>query len=143
VTRRLPVAHLAAHRALRAYLDELAPRAVLCTGLAKGLVFRMEQRARQPLALLGEAGAAEARGRWPWAEMRAALEAAAVPCIDSEDAGQYVCESTYWSLLNQPSVEFAAFLHVPNESAEFPIQRIADAVSEVVLARYGALCAAL
>ena len=101
-TRRLPVDHRAAHTALRRALDELAPTAVLCTGLAKGRVFRIETCARWPSQLGDLASASEpalARGRWPWDEMRRALEQSGVDVVESEDAGRYVCESTYWSLL--------------------------------------------
>ncbi len=140
VTRRLPVDYLAAHEQLRRELDALEPVAVLCTGLAQGSVFRVERRARRPLALPEEAGTTEALGRWPWQEMHAALQSSGVQSVDSENAGQYVCESTYWSLLNhsrgQYSAPFAAFLHVPPESLEHPIEQIARAIGAVVDSRY-------
>ena len=81
--------------------------------------------------------------------MRQALDDAQVRSIDSSDAGQYVCESTYWSLLNyqqqdqqepQPP-EFAAFLHVPPESALYPLETIARAVGSVVQRRWLELAA--
>ncbi len=139
ITRRLPVDHVLAHEALRSALDEHAPRVVLCTGLAKGSVFRVERRARRP-SQLGNAGDRElVEGRWPWREMHAALERVGVDVIASDDAGRYVCESTYWSLLTyagpQPPPEFAAFLHVPHESGDNTIERIASAVASVVEAR--------
>jgi pyroglutamyl-peptidase len=140
VTRCLPVDHRAAHEQLRHELTALEPAAVLCTGLAKGSLFRVEHRARRPLALRGEAGMPEVFGRWPWQEMHEALQASGVQSVDSEDAGQYVCESTYWSLLNhsrgQYSPPFAAFLHVPPESLDHPVERIARAVGAVVDRRY-------
>lgn len=146
VARRLPVDYLLAHRELRRALVELRPRAVLCTGLARGEVFRIEQRARRPAALAAQPGDAESWGRWPWDEMRRALADADVRSVDSSDAGQYVCESTYWSLLNVPRdpqapqlPEFAAFLHVPPESALFPLGTIARAVGSVVQRRWAAL----
>jgi pyroglutamyl-peptidase len=153
VARRLPVDHWLAHRELRRTLAELRPRAVLCTGLARGEVFRIEQRARRPAALEGLPGDAEHRGRWPWDEMRRALDDAGVRSLDSLDAGQYVCESTYWSLLDygqdsaqlpQPgeAPEFAAFLHVPPESPLYPLEIIARAVDRVVQRRWAALGAA-
>jgi pyroglutamyl-peptidase len=133
-TLRLPVDYTAAHAELRRALSELRPRAVLCTGLARGDVFRMEQRARRPAALAHEPGEAASRGRWPWDEMQSALDEAGVQGVWSEDAGQYVCESTYWSLLNCSggSAAFAAFLHVPPESAAIPLTAIARAVGLVV-----------
>jgi pyroglutamyl-peptidase len=143
VTLRLPVDYRAAHDLLRRALDEHAPSAVLCTGLAKGRVFRIERQARRPPQLAGEGAVPLCTGRWPWAEMRSALEAARVEVVDSFDAGQYVCESTYWSLLTyagraQPPA-FAAFLHVPPASEQHPIARIAGAVGSVVAARRAAL----
>jgi pyroglutamyl-peptidase len=144
VARRLPVDYLLAHQELRRALVELRPRAVLCTGLAPGEVFRIEQRARRPAALAAEPGEAESGGRWPWDEMRRALDDAQVRSRDSSDAGQYVCESTYWSLLNarqdqQAAPEFAAFLHVPPESARCPLEAIARAVGGVVQRRWAEL----
>lgn len=147
VTLRLPVDHRAAHLALRQALDDLAPAAVLCTGLAKGHVFRIERLARRPIEL-ADTAASElpiAHGRWPWDEMALALEQSGVSRIESDDAGRYVCESTYWSLLvYEPPAplakpRFAGFLHVPHQSDEYPIERIAAAVRRVVDARRAAL----
>lgn len=135
---RLPVDYVLAHQQLRSALRELQPRAVLCTGLAAGEVFRIEHRARRPAALTGEPGDEEIRGRWPWEEMRSALQQAGVLVVDSEDAGQYVCESTYWSLSSYAAPlapRFAAFLHVPPAAPSNPLQRIARAVGAVVDAR--------
>lgn len=139
VALRLPVDHRAAHHHLRLALAELRPRAVLLTGLAKGRVFRIERRARRPAELEPELGTDGLVGRWPWDEMQRALEESAVEAVHSEDAGRYVCESTYWSLLSYrgPSPpEFAAFLHVPPESEEHGIPRIAQAIGRVVGARH-------
>jgi pyroglutamyl-peptidase len=138
---RLPVDYALAHARLRSALTELQPRVVLCTGLAAGEVFRIEHRARRPAALAGEPGPQECRGRWPWEEMREALSRAGVQVVDSEDAGQYVCESTYWSLLtfDAPAAPaFAAFLHVP-PAAQFALGGIARAVAEVIDSRRAAL----
>lgn len=145
VALRLPVDYLLAHQELRRALEELRPRAVLCTGLARGEVFRIERRARRPAALAALPGEAESWGRWPWDELRRALDVAAVRSTDSSDAGQYVCESTYWSLLNYQQVppagapEFAAFLHVPPESPLCPLETIARAVGSVVERRWAEL----
>lgn len=132
---RLPVDHVAAHLELRRVLHAQRPQVVLCTGLARS-GFRMERRARRPQQLTHELGEDELLGHWPWDEMRQCLVQAGVAAKDSWDAGQYVCESTYWSLLSFRASagfpEFAAFLHVPPRSDEFPIERIARAVAAVV-----------
>ena len=145
VARRLPVDHGAAHVLLRQAIEELKPRVVLCMGLAKGRSFRMERRARRPPELAAEPGADDLFGRWPWAEMASALEQVGVVVTSSHDAGRYVCESTYWSLLSYPGPapipEFAGFLHVPPESDEHGIARIAEAVGHVVNTRLRGLAA--
>jgi pyroglutamyl-peptidase len=137
--RRLPVDYRAAHLELRSALEQLQPRAVLCTGLARGDGFRIERRARRPAALADVPGAAESWGRWPWDELRGALDDAGVRSVDSEDAGQYVCESTYWSLLNHGGMgvepELAAFLHVPPESERYPLALIARSIGLVISRR--------
>jgi pyroglutamyl-peptidase len=142
VARRLPVDHRAAHAQLRSALEELQPRAVLLTGLAKGRVFRMERLARRPPELETELETDALFGRWPWDEMQQALEASGVEAVHSDDAGRYVCECTYWSLLSYrgpAAPEFAAFLHVPHESEEHGIPRIARAVGQVVGNRHAQL----
>jgi pyroglutamyl-peptidase len=137
-TLRLPVDHVAAHLELRRALQEQRPRVVLCTGLARS-GFRIERRARRPIELTQESGADELQGHWPWHEMSAELTRAGVEAPDSWDAGRYVCESTYWSLLSfraeTGAPEFAGFLHVPPRSDLFPIERIARAVDAVIDAR--------
>lgn len=134
-TLRLPVDHVAAHVELRRVLHEQRPRVVLCMGLARS-GFRIERRARRPRQLEHELGEDELHGHWPWDEMSECLVNAGVDAKDSWDAGQYVCESTYWSLLsfraNAGFPELAAFLHVPPRSDEFPIERIARAVAAVI-----------
>jgi len=73
--------------------------------------------------------------------MRRAPLQSGVDVNDSEDAGRSVCESAYWSLLtyaHSPGLTHptsAAFLHVPHESNEYSIERIATAVRGVVDAR--------
>lgn len=147
ITLELPVDHRLAHELLRRTLEERAPRAVLCTGLAKGHVFRIERCARRP-SMLGSPGELELlEGRWPWLEMHAALQHVGARVVDSRDAGQYVCESTYWSLLayagSAASPEFAGFLHVPHESEDSSLEHIAAAIGSVVAARRASLAAAV
>ncbi|MET0414066.1 MAG: hypothetical protein ABW217_22340 [Polyangiaceae bacterium] len=141
-TLRLPVDHVAAHVELRRVLHEQRPRVVLCMGLARS-GFRIERRARRPRQLPHELGEDDLLGHWPWDEMSQSLAHAGVAAKDSWDAGQYVCESTYWSLLSFRASagfpEFAAFLHVPPRTHEFPLERIAHAVAAVVERRWQSL----
>ena len=134
----LPVDYQRAHEELRKLLVLHEPRAVLCTGLARS-GFRVERVARRPAALAGIAGAEQLEGSWPWPEMSTELARAGEHAPESWDAGRYVCESTYWSLLSFRAAhgfpEYAAFLHVPPRSEEHPIERIALAVGNVINAR--------
>lgn len=138
-TLLLPVHRQRAHHDLRRALVKERPWAVLCTGLAEGDGFRIETRARRPPELASVVGADELHGAWPWSEMQEALQSAGIPCRHSSDAGSYVCESTYWSLLSHRSLtqlpRFAAFLHVPPIGDEFPTPRIAAGMEEVIEAR--------
>lgn len=142
VMLRLPVDHVAAHEALRRALNEHRPRAVLCTGLCR-YGFQFERWARRPRALAHVDGDPTLEGSWPWQELRDELARTGVLACESWDAGQYVCESTYWSLLafraQHRYPEHAAFLHVPPLSREEPLERTADAVGRVIEARLRAL----
>jgi pyroglutamyl-peptidase len=138
----LPVDYQRAHDELRTLLVLHQPRAVLCTGLARS-GFRIERMARRPPALGNVSGAEQLEGTWPWREMSVELTRAGEHAPESWDAGRYVCESTYWSLLafrvEQGFPEYAAFLHVPPRSEQYPIERIALAVSNVITARRSCL----
>jgi pyroglutamyl-peptidase len=134
----LPVDCQRAHEHLRELLVMHEPRAVLCTGLARD-GFRIERLARRPAALTSVAGPERIEGSWPWQEMLTELARAGERSPESWDAGRYVCESTYWSLLSFRAEhgfpEYAAFLHVPPRSEEYPIERIARAIANVINAR--------
>lgn len=142
LARCLPVDYQRAHEELRKLLVAHEPRAVLCTGLARS-GFRIERMARRPAALTNTPGAEQLEGSWPWLEMSSELARAGESAPQSWDAGRYVCESTYWSLLSFRAEhgfpEYAAFLHVPPSSDEFPVERIALAVASVLDARRSAL----
>jgi hypothetical protein len=70
--------------------------------------------------------------------MAAALRSSGRPVLFSEDAGAYVCETVYWSLLDYSlshgSPGYAAFLHLPPLSEHFPLPLLARAVCGVVSA---------
>ncbi len=58
------------------------------------------------------------------------------PVIFSEDAGKYVCDTTYWTVLEfrrrRGFPQHAAFLHVPPLSDEWTVERMAGAVQRVL-----------
>lgn len=135
VARLLPVDYRPARERLLEHLAGVKPAAVLCTGLAAGDTFRLETIARKPTQFDSLPGAAFHTGDWPWPQTEAALVAAGMPVRYSDDAGRYVCESTYWSLLNDGQIAGPkGFLHVPAESAAFSIERTVEGVLAVVRA---------
>src|SRR5689334_13984233 len=97
--RRLAVDYHRAREQLLKILDQLRPRACLCMGLAAGDVFRLERVARKVPQFKELAGPDQLIGNWPWDSTAATLSRLQVPWRYSDDCGLYVCESTYWSLL--------------------------------------------
>ena len=132
----LPVDHLRAHRRLRELLDETRPAVCLSMGLAPTQAFRIERIARGPSQLEVPADRARLEGVWAWGEMTAALGSSGRSVVYSDDAGAYVCETVYWTLLDyrlsQGNPALAAFLHLPPISGHFPLPLLARAVRGVV-----------
>jgi pyroglutamyl-peptidase len=137
LARRLPVDYMPARAKLITYLTRHKPVMCLCTGL--GPAFAIERVARKPVQFSTIAGSDILEGAWPWSEMEGQVQQAAGSVSVSYDAGEYVCESTYWSLLafrqqfGYPM--YATFLHVPPLSADIPVEMIATAVRNVIHAR--------
>ena len=136
---RLPVDHRPAQECLYDVLEEHRPEIWLLSGLAPGAELRVEQRARKPSQLAHIEGADQLDGAWPGEEIAVALEPLGLPVRLSDDAGAYVCESTYWALLafraehGWPAA--ATFLHVPPLSDDLPAELLADGVVRLVRAR--------
>ena len=135
--RRLPVDHERAAAGITALLDQLRPRIVILCGLAaKADRLRLETQARKPPALGVRDGPDHLSGHWPFEESLAALAAADLPAGLSDDAGQYVCETTYWAALDQcrrpPAPVRIVFLHLPDLSDLWPKARLAQAVSTLI-----------
>jgi pyroglutamyl-peptidase len=132
----LPVDHAAAHRRMRELLDETRPAACLAMGLAPTQAFRIETVARGPAGFDVPAGRGRLEGAWPWEEMAATLRASGRPVTFSEDAGAYVCETVYWTLLEYRLAHgrpaHAAFLHLPPISDDFPLALLSQAVRHIV-----------
>jgi pyrrolidone-carboxylate peptidase len=68
--------------------------------------------------------------------MEAMLRRHNIPHRRSTDAGRYVCESTFWTLLDyaathRPAMP-AGFLHVPAICAVWPAERVVEVVWELV-----------
>jgi pyroglutamyl-peptidase len=134
LVRRLPVDYLPARAKLATYLMRHKPIICLCTGL--GPEFAIERVARKPPQFSAIDGPDILEGAWPWSEIEDQVRNAVGSVRVSYDAGEYVCESTYWSLLafrqhfGYPM--YAAFLHVPPLSSGIPVELIATAVRNVI-----------
>jgi pyroglutamyl-peptidase len=136
VAVRLPVDYLPAREGLLAALDAHRPAACLCMGLTPSGDFRMEASARKPPQFDALPGEPLLGGEWDWEPTSRALLSLGVPHRPSTDAGRYVCESTYWALLDRRRrtgrPDRAGFLHVPAASPLFPVGRITPCVRGVV-----------
>jgi len=109
-------------------------------GLAAGDEFRLELLARKPAEFEGIAGPPVLHGRWAWRSAEAALRSGGESVRASTDAGRYVCESTYWGLLQGGpglGVRRGAFLHVPALGGRFDQARVTRAVIGAVAASAG------
>jgi len=133
--KRLPVDHELAATAVRALIDELRPEIVLLTGLADDPVPRLERLGRAgPLPPHG--GPSERPGRWPWAAARDGVVEQGLPIRLSDDAGGYVCDTTYWAALGT-GVPLVAFLHLPPPGPDWLPERGARVVEAVLAAAMG------
>ncbi len=128
----LPVDHARAAEAIGGLVRALGPEVVLLAGLAGGSVPRLERLGRAgPLARSG--GPPVRRGRWPWAAARARGTARGLALRLSDDAGGYVCDTTYWAALGS-GVPLVAFLHLPPLGPVWTPARAALAVETVLAA---------
>jgi len=142
VVARLPVDYVRAAQALTALLERHRPDVCLLTGLAHGTRLRIERVARRPRALAGPASPGRLHGVWPVAEIGMALRLAKLPFKVSDNAGRYICNGTYWSLLDfrmkNGWPRHAVFLHVPPLSGRFSAASLARGM-EAILRRRAAL----
>lgn len=136
VALRLPVDYFESRRQLITAIADINPITCLCMGLAPFDEFRLEEVARKPKEFAGLRGKSFLRGTWPWVNTETILRSERIPYRRSHDAGQYVCESTYWSLLDFGGTYFQGmhmgFMHVPALSPLFPLRRTADIVYRIV-----------
>ncbi len=132
---RLPVDHELAAAAVRALIDDLRPEILLLTGLADDPVPRLERLGRAgPLSTHG--GPLERPGRWPWAAARNGVAAQGVAMRLSDDAGGYVCDTTYWAALGT-AAPLVAFLHLPPPGPVWTVERGARVVEAVLAVAAG------
>src|SRR5689334_4924379 len=96
----LPVDFLRARQRLIGLLNEHHPRACLCRGLAPGKDFRIERVARRVSQFSHLSGEASHEGTLHFHVIEQTLTRLGAPWRYSDDCGLYVCESTYWALLD-------------------------------------------
>lgn len=134
----LPVDHAAAHERIADLFAGGHPDVCLLTELAAGEGLRLERSARKPAELADVPGPEMLAGSWAWENAAAKLADSGFPVSLSDDAGAFVCESTYWSALNRRRSAGAAFpiafLHVPPLSDLWSAARIAEAMRIVLAA---------
>lgn len=139
ITERLPVNRLAAARALTALLRQHRPDACLLTGLAGGNMMRIELFARRSRVLAGPDAPGRLSGSWSVAEAALSLRLSGLPVRISRNAGRYVCDSTYWALLQFRQTNGwprdAGFLHVPPLSTRFTAALLGRAIERLVRRR--------
>ena len=132
----LPVDYHTARVRLLDLLKSYQPTTCLCTGLAAGEQFRLERIARKPDQFEDLEGPARLTGQWQWDKVMKAFQLKELPAYFSDDAGQYVCESTYWTLLNfnyrSGFPINTAFLHVPPLSKDWSTEKIATGIATML-----------
>jgi len=132
----LPVDFLRAREHLIELLDKHQPRACLCMGLAPGMEFRIERTARKVSQFSHLPGEASYDGTFAFDTITRTLTRLGPPWRFSDDCGLYVCESTYWALLEYAGHHGhpteCGFLHVPAANRSSPLERTIDIIREVV-----------
>jgi pyroglutamyl-peptidase len=139
IIARLPVDRIRAAYLLTGLLERHRPDACLLTGLASGDRLRLEVVARRPRVLAGPDAPGRLCGSWPVAEAALAARLSRLPARVSVNAGRYVCDSTYWALLNFRNAHGwprdAGFVHVPPLSGRFSAASLARAIERIVRRR--------
>lgn len=132
----LPVDYEEAHNQLESSLNKLKPDILLLCGLAPISALKLELLARKPNELSSVKGYPRRHGKWPWNQTICRLRNKNITVSLSSDAGQYVCESTYWSALNYRNKNkfprYVAFLHVPPLSDIWTAKILAKEILEIL-----------
>lgn len=139
VVARLPVHHVRAAMVLTELLEKYHPDACLLTGLARGPRLRGERVARRHRGLAGTDLPGRLHGAWPMSETGLALRQVKLSFRISDNAGSYVCNSTYWWLLcfrmKNGWPRHVAFLHVPPLSRRITADSLARGMEGIVRRR--------
>lgn len=142
-TACLPVDYQRAHRELRYLVATIQPLVCVCTGESPSALTMLERVARKPLELNDVAGEVILAGQWPFEDTVKRLVGEGVGAAISDDAGEYVCESTYWSLLSLRSVVripvVAAFIHIPTAATDAEKAVLASVLEQVAVAQADAV----
>jgi pyrrolidone-carboxylate peptidase len=134
--RLLPVDHRLAAAEVQALIDRLRPAIALLTGLADDPVPRLERLGRAG-SLPADDGPPVRQGRWPWEAARNDVAATGLDLRLSDDAGGYVCDTTYWAALGT-DVPQVAFLHLPPPGPYWTPKRGAHVIETVLTAAVAA-----
>ena len=150
-TMLLPVSFKRAGEAIRRALHEKHPDVLVMLGQrGKGTSIDIERIAinmmdaanpdndgyqPQEQVIIAESGAAYF-SNLPVKALRDAVLQKDIPARVSNSAGLYVCNSTYYNALEEiNSLQLpmkAVFVHLPKISADFPIERLAEAVKTII-----------
>ena len=128
--KELHVDHLIAHQQICNLLENAKCDILLLSGLTYRNHISLETIARKPFELKFIEGPSILKAISPWKTIVEQLQSFNIPIDISEDAGQYVCESVFWSALNfkrnngYPSL--VGFMHVPPISPVWSANRIAE-----------------
>ena len=150
-TLLLPVSFMRAGKKIREALREKRPDVLIMLGQrSKGESIDIERIAinmmdasnpdndgyqPQELKIIAESGTAYF-SNLPVKALRDAVLQRDIPARVSNSAGLYVCNSTYYNALEEINRQQlpmkAVFIHLPKISADFPIERLAEAIKTII-----------
>ena len=150
-TMQLPVSFTRAGEAIRKALHEKHPDVLVMLGQrGKGTSIDIERIAvnlmdsvnpdndgyqPQEQVIIAESGTAYF-SNLPVKALRDAVLQKDIPARVSNSAGLYVCNSTYYNALEEINRQHlpmkAVFVHLPKISADFPIERLAEAIKTII-----------
>lgn len=136
--RELPVTHAGLSQCLAALAEDIAPDAILQFGVAaRRKAISVEMLARNRVSILhpdasgapASAGVVAARGptalatRIPAAQIAAALRGRGIGARLSRNAGDYICNASFYHALAFANVSCVGFIHIPLPRRRLPLRR--------------------